>query len=73
MVARRSFLTLLGAGLATGSIGLARDESHLNGQTITSASQAAAPDACGDTFADPSWKRLSSANGDLPIPQTSDQ
>jgi len=31
------------------------------------------PDPCRDTFADPPWKRLSSASGDLPVPLTSDQ
>ncbi len=62
MMTRRSLLALLGAGAAANGVGLARG-----------ASQGAVMNPCIDTFADPPWKHLSSANHDLPVPLTSDQ
>ena len=73
MIARRNFLTLLGAGMATTRLGLSQSESHLSGHVASDEHDVAIPDPCRDTFADPPWKHLSSANGDLPVPQTSDQ
>ncbi len=73
MISRRNLLTLLGAGVATCRPGLSQNESHLNGQAPPVEHEAAVADPCKDTFADPPWKHLSSARGDLPVPQTSDQ
>ena len=73
MIARRNFLTLLGAGMATGRLGFSQSESHRKGHVASDDHNVAIPDPCRDTFADPPWKHLSSANGDLPVPQTSDQ
>jgi hypothetical protein len=73
MIGRRNFLTLLGAGMATGRLSFLQSESYLNGRVASDEHNVAIPDACRDTFADPPWKHLSSANGDLPVPQTSDQ
>jgi len=72
MMPRRSFLTVLGAGVAAGGFGLSLPASHASA-SVASRDTAATPDPCRDTAADPPWKRLSSANGDLPVPQTSDQ
>jgi len=73
MIARRNFLTLLGAGMATGRLGFSQSENRLNGHVASDDHSVAIPDPCRDTLADPPWKHLSSANGDLPVPQTSDQ
>jgi hypothetical protein len=73
MIPRRNFLSLLSTGIATGWMVLSRNQS---------VSAAVAPTAHGtdscqapgqEKFADPPWKKLSSASGDLPVPQTSDQ
>ena len=71
MLARRNFLTLFGAGIAT-RYDRTFAEHGLQARYPDPAS-GHVPDPCRDTFADPPWKRLSSANGDLPVPETSDQ
>src|SRR5215471_5938353 len=73
MIARRNFLTFLGAGMTTGSLGPSQHKSHPNGHVASDEHKVVIPDPCKDAFADPPWKHLSSANGDLPVPQTSDQ
>ena len=73
MITRRNLLALLGAGMATCGLGLSQNDSHLNQSVPSSEHQVAGPDPCRETFASPPWKRLSSAKGDLPVPQTSDQ
>src|SRR5262249_42596287 len=73
MIARRNLLTLLGAGMGTSALGLSQSESHRREDIPSRDRQRAIPDPCRDTFADPPWKQLSSAKGDLPVPRTSDQ
>jgi len=70
MTTRRNLLILLGA---TCGLGFSRNEGQSRGRDVSSDYPVAVPDPCKDTFADPPWKHLSSANGDLPVPQTSDQ
>jgi hypothetical protein len=73
MILRRSFLTLLGAATAAGGLGLSFRKSGVCEGSNSDSYVDATPDPCHDTFAEPPWKHLSSANGDLPVPQTSDQ
>lgn len=73
MIPRRNFLSLLGTGIATGWIVSSRNQSVY--ASVTPAAHRT--DSCQvpgqEKFADPPWKKLSSASGDLPVPQTSDQ
>jgi hypothetical protein len=73
MIARRNLLTFLGTGMVTGWVGVSRDKSRLYGAVSSDDQKVATLNPCTDTFADQPWKRLSSASGDLPVPQTSDQ
>ena len=63
MIGRRDFLGMLGSSAALGGL----PASSLR------AAETGAAEPCGEAFADPLWKQLSSAKGDLPVPQTSDQ
>jgi len=73
MIARRNFLAVLSTGIASRWVDLPRAQTVLS-RAIPAAAQAASPQtSCVDNFADPPWKRLSSASGDLPVPRTSDQ
>jgi FG-GAP-like repeat len=65
MITRRNFIAWA-AALSTGDIG-ARAAGR--GQEK---SRLPSP-GCGENLANPSWKYLSSASGDLPVPETSDQ
>lgn len=69
MILRRNFLTLLGAGMTISGLELCSSCRH----ATSDERRTALPDPCRDSYADPAWKRLSSANGDLPVPSTSDQ
>jgi len=65
MITRRNFFAWV-AALSTGDIaaraaGRGREKSEPPSQ------------GCGEALAIPAWKHLSSASGDLPVPQTSDQ
>lgn len=73
MIARRNFMTLLSAGIATGWVGLSGKEIPLAGAAVPDNQTSATPGPCADKLVNPPWKRLSSAAGDLPVPQTSDQ
>jgi hypothetical protein len=73
MIARRNLLTLLGAGTAMSALGLSPNEGRRKESTPSPDHQRAMPDPCRDILADPPWKQLSSARGDLPVPRTSDQ
>ncbi|HKT10950.1 MAG TPA: VCBS repeat-containing protein [Terriglobia bacterium] len=65
MINRRDFFAWA-AALGAGNIGL---RAAGRGQE-----KAGHPSqGCGETMANPPWKHLSSASGDLPVPQTSDQ
>jgi FG-GAP-like repeat len=65
MITRRDFIACAAALSAGETIG------HTAGRGLKE-SGVSAPD-CGETVANPSWKHLSSARGDLPVPETSDQ
>ncbi len=73
MILRRSFLTLLGTASAAGGLGLSFNKNGVCKGSNSAGSVDATQDPCRDTFAEPRWQHLSSANGDLPVPQTSDQ
>ena len=73
MIGRRNFLTLLGAGVGSGGLAFSHNNRQPASDSGSNYPRDATPDPCKDTFADPPWKRLSSANGDLPVPETSDQ
>jgi FG-GAP-like repeat len=64
MITRRDFIALSAALGAGGVKGFAA------GRGQDSESPRA---GCGETMAKPPWKHLSSAHGDLPVPETSDQ
>lgn len=64
MISRREFIALAGAA---GCAGPAGDDSS---QDAAAPVQPAEP--CGEVMANPPWQRLSSAAGDLPVPDLSD-
>lgn len=72
MIARRNFLALL-SGIATGWTDLLHHQSPVVGAITADAQAPPTACPCVDNFANPPWKRLSSASGELPVPQTSDQ
>jgi len=70
MLRRRESLSVIGASVASASLALSCRQ---GGRVETRENRVVAPNPCGEAFADPPWKRLSSAKGDLPVPSTSDQ
>jgi FG-GAP-like repeat len=65
MMTRRGFIELA-AALGAGGV-----EVRAADRARDAAGSSAA--GCGERMADPAWKHLSSASGDLPVPETSDQ
>ena len=73
LIHRRNFLTLLSSGIATGWLGSSHRQSPSAEAAIADVQPPYPMNPCADDFADPPWRRLSAASGDLPVPQTSDQ
>ena len=65
MMTRRDFVALAAA------FGAASVEGHAAGRG--QANSKASAGGCGEKMAVPAWKHLSSASGELPVPETSDQ
>ena len=72
MIQRRSFLSLVGTGL-TGAAALLLEKHPTLAATASREDGNQVQSPCGNAMADPPWKHLSSAQGDLPVPETSDQ
>lgn len=73
MILRRNFLSILTAGIATGCMSRLTRGDSLADAAIADSESFSRASRCVDHFAEPPWRRLSSAFGDLPVPQTSDQ
>ena len=72
MIQRRGFLSLVGTSL-TGAAGLLIEKHPMFAGPVPPANEDPAQAPCENRMADPPWKHLSSAQGDLPVPETSDQ
>ena len=65
MMTRRDFVALAAAFGAASVEGYAAGRGQANSK--------ASAGGCGEKMAVPAWKHLSSASGELPVPETSDQ
>lgn len=72
MIQRRGFLSLMCASLA-GAAGLQKRNDLMFAGKVPPAREETKQSPCENTMADPPWKHLSSAAGNLPVPSTSEQ